>query len=45
MNTHLILILVLLNPLALSGIRRMIVDAQGQLGYLGSQNSRLGRVR
>ncbi|MFZ3173529.1 MAG: hypothetical protein WA146_01420, partial [Thiobacillus sp.] len=27
------------------GIRKMIVDAQGQLWYMGSQNGRLGRVR
>lgn len=45
MNTHLTLILALISPLALAGTRRMIVDAQGQLGYMGSQNGRLGRVR
>lgn len=28
-----------------AGIRKMIVDAQGQLWYMGSQNGRLGRVR
>jgi hypothetical protein len=28
-----------------AGIRKMIVDAQSQLGYMGSQNGRLGRVR
>jgi virginiamycin B lyase len=28
-----------------TGIRKMIVDAQGQLWYMGSQNGRLGRVR
>lgn len=27
------------------GIRKMIVDAQGQLWYMGSHNGRLGRVR
>jgi virginiamycin B lyase len=27
------------------GIRKMIVDAKGQLWYMGSQNGRLGRVR
>lgn len=27
------------------GIRKMIVDAEGQLWYMGSQNGRLGRVR
>jgi virginiamycin B lyase len=28
-----------------AGIRKMIVDAEGQLWYMGSQNGRLGRVR
>lgn len=28
-----------------AGIRKMIVDAQGQLWYMGSQSGRLGRVR
>jgi virginiamycin B lyase len=28
-----------------AGIRKMIVDARGQLWYMGSQNGRLGRVR
>jgi virginiamycin B lyase len=28
-----------------AGIRKMIVDAQGQRWYMGSQNGRLGRVR
>ena len=28
-----------------AGIRKMVVDAQGQLWYMGSQNGRLGRVR
>lgn len=28
-----------------AGIRKMIVDAKGQLWYMGSQNGRLGRVR
>lgn len=27
------------------GIRKMIVDAQGQLWYMGSHNGRLGRIR
>jgi len=27
-----------------AGIRKMIVDAKGQLWYMGSQNGRLGRV-
>jgi streptogramin lyase len=32
-------------PTPAAGIRKMIVDAQGQLWYMGSQNGRLGRVR
>jgi virginiamycin B lyase len=28
-----------------AGIRKMVVDAKGQLWYMGSHNGRLGRVR
>jgi hypothetical protein len=50
MNTLLIQILALLLrgvklPTPGAGIRKMIVDARGQLWHMGSQNGRLGRVR
>jgi virginiamycin B lyase len=32
-------------PTPAAGIRKMVVDARGQLWYMGSQNGRLGRVR